>query len=164
MWLKYSDSEIALDQRRQYEQPDLGKYAKPHGFWITDDSEYCWRSWCVSNDFGLDRLTHRHEVEIDEARVLFLRSGADVWRFTRDHGVNHSWQGSSRTWTDRCIDWRAVAKQYAGLIITPYIWECRLGEETSWYYGWDCASGCIWDASAILSVRLRSVEPLAEAA
>ena len=31
----------------------------------------------------------------------------------------------------------------------------RLDMETRWYYGWDCASGCVWDASAV-----QSVEPL----
>lgn len=25
----------------------------------------------------------------------------------------------------------------------------RLDNRCTWYYGWDCASGCIWDKDAI---------------
>ncbi len=55
------------------------------------------------------------------------------------------------------IDWIKVAKQYAGLIIAPYQWGYRLEPGTHWYYGWDCASGCIWDASVI--ERIEAIEP-----
>ena len=29
-------------------------------------------------------------------------------------------------------------------VVSPYQWNCRLSLETCWYYGLDCASGCIW--------------------
>ena len=50
------------------------------------------------------------------------------------------------------IDWNRVAKKYQGIIITPYIWERRLTTTCTWYYGWDVASGCIWDNKAIKEI------------
>ena len=58
----------------------------------------------------------------------------------------------ARRFRDRYIDWPAVATDYPGLIIAPYQWSCRMSEFTRWYYGWDCASGCIWNADAIARV------------
>lgn len=48
------------------------------------------------------------------------------------------------------INWPAVAIEYQGVIVAPYSWERR----NSWYYPWDCASGCIWDAAAIESITV----------
>lgn len=42
------------------------------------------------------------------------------------------------------IDWKAVAKEYDGIEIDPYQYERRFSEGFLWYYGWDCASGCVW--------------------
>lgn len=131
-WLKYDDGPIVLDDlHHRWQREPRSQYDKPRGFWITDDSEQCWRSWCLSEEFDLDTLTHVHEVELDESRILFLRSTGELDDFTRE---------------------------YAGIIITPYQWARRL--ELSWYYNWDCASGCIWDVSAILGVHLREIVPI----
>ena len=48
------------------------------------------------------------------------------------------------------INWQPLTEQYAGIIISPYQWKRRLdGRASDWYYGWDCASACIWDLSAV---------------
>ena len=47
------------------------------------------------------------------------------------------------------IDWHAVAQAYAGIEIAPYCWSLRFEYEFLWYYGWDCASGCVWELSAV---------------
>ena len=78
--------------------------------------------------------------------------------FTSRYEFWKEWGGpSGNKWRDRCINWRAVAGDYAGLIITPYQWSRRL-EPYSWYYGWDCASGCIWDPSAITDIKLIEID------
>ena len=52
------------------------------------------------------------------------------------------------------INWRKVAKAFDGIIIPEYIYSRRLdGNASDWYYGWDCASGCIWDARAIKTTK-----------
>jgi hypothetical protein len=55
------------------------------------------------------------------------------------------------------IDWYRVAEQYDGIIITPYIYERRLTEYTTWYYSWDCASGCIWNGKAIANITSKKL-------
>jgi hypothetical protein len=52
------------------------------------------------------------------------------------------------------IDWSKVAAKHQGIIIAPYCYARRLTYHTAWYYGWDCASGCIWDLKAIQSVEV----------
>lgn len=161
MWLKYSDAPILAGE--QYDVPqshELGKYNKPLGFWITDDSKDCWRSWCIGEQFGLERLTHKHEIVLDESGILFLRTPCEILDFHDGYGVEKWWgpDGQPRKYRDWCIDWRRVAEQYAGIIITPYQWTLRLNAGTDWYYGWDCASGCIWKASAIREIRLIEID------
>lgn len=54
------------------------------------------------------------------------------------------------------ISWKKVRKNYDGIIIAPYQWDCRNASETTWYYPWDCASGCIWNLEKV-SLRLESL-------
>jgi hypothetical protein len=161
MWLKYSDAPILTGEqwdRRQSGRPM--SYAKPSGFWITDDSEECWRSWCVGEQFNLECLTHRHEVILDERNILILRSALQLDIFTKEFETFQVWgpDEEPRKYRDRCIDWGRVAEWYDGLIVTPYQWSRRMADGFSWYYGWDCASGCIWKAAAILEVRLIEID------
>lgn len=125
---------------------DFSCYDKPAGFWITDESEYSWRNWCVAEEFMLSRLEERVVVELSpDARLLRLDCYGDLLRFQDE--FKHSSDGGA----DRIvIDWRRVASEFAGIMIFPYIWQARL--DLNWYYPWDCASGCIWDARAIASV------------
>lgn len=157
MWLKYYKEPIILDKSRVYPIEDnTSKYSKPCGFWITDDSEDCWKSWCMSSDFNLEHLTHKHEIKIDESKILFLKSAIEVFEFTKEWGFDYKWSN----YVDRVIGWKKLSEKYSGLIITPYQWDCRMPTITSWYYGWDCASGCIWDAMAIESVTLISIDKI----
>jgi len=51
------------------------------------------------------------------------------------------------------VDWEKISRQYSGIEINPYLWRRRL-QGGMWYYGWDCASGCVWNESAIKEVKL----------
>ena len=51
------------------------------------------------------------------------------------------------------IDWSSTYKNYDGIVIAPYQWNCRYGDHI-WYYTWDCASGCIWNIDAIEKIEL----------
>lgn len=117
---------------------------KPKGFWVSDDdADWNWPVWCRANDFQLERLTWRQEVILsDHAHILFLRSIAEIDALTREYG-EALLPGSCL----RYIDWMAVCRDKQGIVITPYQWERRL--DPIWYYGWDCACGCIWDAEAV---------------
>lgn len=137
--------------------------AKPQGLWVSDeDDEYGWKWWCQNEEFKLDKLVYEHLVTLRPgAKILYIRSAKALDRFTTQYkderaGTATKVLAKGRSYKDRQtvmdIDWALVAGLYQGIIITPYIWSRRLEPYTSWYYGWDCASGCIWDADAILAI------------
>ena len=134
-------------------------FFKPRGLWLSDDDcDDNWRAWCVAEGFGLERLTHVHDVELlPDANVLILKSAADIRSFTREWTFEDPKLPSMMR-----VRWPDVMTAYDGLIITPYIWRMRLDMEAGWYYSWDCASGCIWQPRAVASVMLREVVPVPE--
>lgn len=132
----------SVEQRKQR--------VKPKGLWVSVDEPggHGWKEYCDSVERLVGNFEHAYEVRLAEAaNVLRLRGGDDIDRFAQE------WKWRN----DGMIDWRAVAAKYQGIIIAPYSWSHRL-EAGIWYYGWDCASGCIWDARAIESATPIEVE------
>lgn len=135
----WSEHPVVLDKKRQYGQQ---RSSKPAGLWFDVNGD--WRRWCESESFGATRLAYRHDLAPDLQRVLWLKNPDDIDRFTSEYRI------------DRYkLDWHAVANQYAGIVIAPYQWTRRLAVCTLWYYSWDCASGCVWDLTAINAFRGR---------
>jgi hypothetical protein len=121
---------------------------KPAGLWFDVEEE--WKAWCIENEFGLERLAYRQRVIIlASERILRLTKKNDLLRFTKKFAVwPEFYPAELHTKFHRSfIDWPKVAAQYAGVLIAPYCWSLRL--ELPWYYGWDCAAGCVWDPSVI---------------
>lgn len=114
---------------------------KPSGLWF--DVNGAWREWCESEEFHLDCLSHCHEIRFtDEANILRMSTAAELMRFTGEFAAP-LYAGQGLDMRHCGINWPGVAKIYDGILITPYIWSCRL--ELMWYYGFDCASGCVWN-------------------
>lgn len=138
---------IAISSRQQHNDTD--RFRKPHGFWVSVKGEDDWPSWCKSEDYALNRLRVCHRVNlVENANVLII---PDVWTldaFSDEYRVE-----GSRPW-DSCINWFAVSHQYDGIIIAPYQWSRLLSDHYGWYYGWGCASGCIWNADAVASIEI----------
>ena len=135
-----------------YSQAQTGRRSdKPDGLWVSVDGEDDWPSWCRSEQWGDVDAKHRYALTLaDDANILTLGSVAELRAFTEQYAdPNKQVHG-----VDWAIDWARVASEYQGIIIAPYQWPARL--TISWYYGWDCASGCIWDASAFAAVELMS--------
>jgi hypothetical protein len=144
--IHYSDA--ALGTIYSVEQHDVCHF-KPRGLWVS-----------VDGDEGLERLTHAHVITLaDRANILRLSGAADLDAFTAEF-LHKPYPGLEY----RAIDWRPVAAKYQGIIIAPYIWERRLTDHAPWYYAWDCASGCIWDASAIKNVAAVELQAREDAA
>jgi len=117
-------------------------FGKPKGFWFSDEDDYGWKQWARDNRFAQDRFEYQTRLEIVKDKVLLLSNGGDLELFTRKYGRN------SGHWADSfMIEWDRVAESWGGILITPYDWNNRL--EMPWYYGWDCASGCVWDPEAV---------------
>lgn len=148
----YSAEPFVFDPTRIYRQdPREALPIKPNGLWCSvesdDEDSFGWREWCEREGFGLSRLTHRTELTLQPgANVLHLASSSALLAFTRRYESAVAVMIGSPI---RQIDWTLVAHDYQGLVIAPYDWDLRLDWRTQWYYGWDCASGCIWDGTAV---------------
>lgn len=131
-------SEISAIVQRPYVQ-DIGM--KPHGLWYSVGAEWWdWLQYEWPTAWG--NWQHVHEIEVDESRLLRIASGRDIEAF----GARYAGRGRRGD----NIDWRKVEQAgYAGIEIAPYLHDYRMDPDFSWYYGWDVASGCIWDVSII---------------
>lgn len=126
----------------------VSSHSKPDGLWVSVDDGEGWQEWCRSEGFNLYKLAVRHEIRLaPDANILWLRSGLEIDAFTREYGEPPTIGNSP------AIRWSRVADNYQGIIIAPYQWSRRL--DVTWYYGWDCSSGCIWGPSAIADVSVQ---------
>lgn len=133
---------VSLDRSRRYAQePRVSPFGKPNGLWVSIAGDDGWAAWCRDQNYRIDLLSTTHQVT--------LRSRADI-RFINDVSALDAFDSEFRGGGDGSgIDWATVAKRHDGMIIAPYQWSRR--SQLDWYYGWDCASGCIWNLDAIES-------------
>jgi len=133
---------VSLDRSRRYAQESrVSPFGKPNGLWLSIAGDDGWAAWCSDQNYRLDLLSTTHQVT--------LRSRADV-RFITEVSALDEFDSEFRGVVDGSgIDWETVAKRHDGVIIAPYQWGRR--SQLDWYYGWDCASGCIWNLNAIES-------------
>jgi len=157
--MHYQAKPIIFDSSRRYEQAEKrATYTKPKGFWVSVDGEYGWPEWCRAEEYGTDSLVVAHEVRLTgSANVRRVTSVQEIDQFHNEFAAPTASDIKSgcEVWLWG-IEWPRVARLYDGIIITPYLWERRYAGDTSWYYGWDCASGCIWNLTAIESVTVLS--------
>lgn len=139
--LHYSAEPFTFDPTRTYPPRD---HFKPTGLWLSVEGDDDWRAWCEGENFSLPSLKYVSEVTLKPGHnVLVVDTLEALDAFNARFGV-------ADPLAVRGIRWDEVRALYDGLIIAPYRWERRL--DLMWYYGWDCASGVIWNASAIESV------------
>ena len=105
---------------------------KPTGLWYGIDNS--WQEWAA------ERLPwiydHSFELELDLSRMLIISNEQDFRKF-------HSQYKTILYSVTEVIDWPKVALEYGGIETNPYL--PSLTSEYIWYYGWDVASGCVWD-------------------
>lgn len=143
----FTAAPFTFDPNRVYQQrrPTF----KPEGLWLSVDGEHGWKEWCEGEQWGIDGLSYETPFQIREgANVLRLSTLDEIRALPKRFPLKE-------TYLDGWVDWKPVIEQYDGILVTPYVWEARYDIATSWYYPWDCASGCFWN--------LASVEPLAKA-
>ena len=123
---------------------------KPHGLWYGVDLD--WLRWCHSEMPEWISVDHAFEVEVDLDKILVISTENELQLFNQEY--------SSKLYKVlHVIDWNKVAaKGYMGIEIAPYQWNYRY--DMSWYYSWDCASGCIWNPKAVLGLREVDAAPL----
>jgi hypothetical protein len=156
---------MRFEHRAYVQDEPLGSHDKPHGLWVSVDGEDDWPSWCLREEFWLQGLSFPHRVTLaPDARILHISTAHQLYAFHLHYCVETEFvlglfpNSSQKYWS---IDWRKVATDVQGIVIAPYLWSERL-QGPQWYYGFDAASGCIWDTSAIESVEPRFL-PMLEA-
>ena len=121
---------------------------KPKGFWYGIDGD--WERWCKGEDWGLskDEENLEYELTLGRENLLILTTVAEIDAF------HEKYKAELCRGAEDYIDWRLVTEKYDGIEIAPYQWGRRFeGDAHRWYYGWDCASGCIWRPKG-LTVKL----------
>lgn len=164
--LHYAEAPTVLDRGRTYDQRNLRGTGKPDGLWVSVEGEDDWKGWCEAEAFALHCLEYVHEVTLTEgANVLMISTGKELEAFHAQWSVEDEFNrkmaererdlwGADLARAERFrrnhwpVQWKKVAAEYDGIIIAPYLWSHRL-DGPFWYYGVDCASGCIWNLDAI---------------
>lgn len=117
---------------------------KPRGLWVSVGSE--WADWAKAEKFGVERLKEKTTVVLKKhAKILRISTAEELDNFTAKY------RGDDKKFP--MINWKKVAAKYQGIVIAPYIWSRRMTNHTMWYYGWDVASGCVWDPNAIKEIK-----------
>jgi len=117
---------------------------KPDGLWYSCGDS--WVSWIQGEMPGaLKSANYLYEIKLG-SDVLKISADEDFDNFQHEYSIPPSYG------VDVSIDWLRVSKSYSGIEICPLNREKR--DEMFWYYGWDVASGCIWNSSGISRITL----------
>jgi hypothetical protein len=118
-------------------------FSKPVGLWY--DFQGDWIRWCLSEGWGGIR-DYIYEVKVDKSKILQISNIKEFEEFENEYLYHPELFNSSIRLHNASVNWEKVQVKYSGVEIIPYLWDKRLS--CMWYYGWDCASGCIWDLEA----------------
>lgn len=150
--IHYTNEKFSLE-RREYDQNELNWHAKPNGLWVSVEGKCDWKWWCNAESFNLENLAVSYELKLKEdANILYLSTADDIRDFSKLYHL--STRSLDSEYDSYQINWNKVKQKYQGIIISTYQWDCRLAHDTYWYYGWDCACGCIWDLDCIEEFEL----------
>ena len=142
---------LRLENTPRYVQP-LGP--KPRGFWFDVDGD--WLRWVLGEGYETDGSWHKpywYEIVLPP-RLCYVGSVAALDEFTKFYAVPiHEAPPAVNQYQ---IDWPRLAAEFDGIVIAPYQWSRR--NSLMWYYGWDCASGCIWRNQDRVEIKRVAVE------
>jgi hypothetical protein len=134
-----SNSELTFNQV-PIEKQSQG--AKPRGLWYGVGPS--WIDWVRSEmpDWEVDNI---FKIDVNQDMMLTITNSEELLAFNKNYGV--------KTDFFNVIDWTRVASDYGGIEISPYNYKLRMEREVFWYYGWDVASGCVWNEGVITGVN-----------
>jgi len=121
---------------------------KPKGLWY--GINFSWLEWMRSEEPQWEGHLN-YLLDIDFTHILQLDTVDKILQFSNEYKIEYKdcpHLSAKGSW----MNWDLVASHYDGIEINPYQWSLRL--ELLWYYGWDVASGCIWNIEAIKEYRL----------
>lgn len=120
---------------------------KPTGLWASVPGPHDWPAYLSGN--GIPQRPYRIRIDIvPDARLLVLADPEAVLTFGSEYGLGEAWGTGFPP--GHAIDWERVEAKWQGIVIAPFQTTLRRDPRCRWYFGWDCACACIWDADAIL--------------
>ena len=124
---------------------------KPTGLWYEcqDGSSETWKEFCTIGFSKGYQYDSTYNVVLEDYNILFIPNEHHFEKFYKMYSVNHPADPAGTKGFDKMIDWPKVADHYAGIEICPYLSSKRMDDDSFWYYGWDVASGCVWDSRGI---------------
>lgn len=127
---------------------------KPNGLWYEcqDGSSETWKEFCtvgITDGYGKYDSTYNVILKDSGYHILHITDDRHFEKFHKMYSVNHPADPDGTKGFDKMIDWPRVAEDYAGIEICPYLSDKRNDDDAFWYYGWDVASGCIWNPQGV---------------
>jgi hypothetical protein len=119
---------------------------KPMGLWYAVG--FGWLDFTTNEHtsfYQYDDVVHAFEISLDGLNVLRITNYDELVEFEKQYVIPKDGDYSVLNGWD--INWAKVAETYDGIEIAPYIYKARMTHK--WYYGWDVASGCIWNTSSL---------------
>jgi hypothetical protein len=132
------ESEIKkMDTKQKPEGP------KPRGLWYAVG--FGWLDFTANEftSFYEEKEVYAFEISLNGLNVLRITNYDELLKFEEAYLVSNENEYMKKF----DINWVKVAENYDGIEIAPYIYKARMGH--FWYYGWDVASGCIWNTSKL---------------
>jgi hypothetical protein len=128
------------------DMPEQKDGKKPRGLWYASGGE--WIEWLADHLPGWigDSI---YELALDEGEMFFIKSAKELLAFNKEFSVGDDFLSG--------IGWDALEeKGFGGIEISPHQEGLTQSLDMSllWYWGWDVASGCIWDPSLFLGAKL----------
>jgi hypothetical protein len=137
----HSDDRVFISETDEFNRASFKtpqkEGAKPKGLWYSLGSG--WLDWNMTEYGKHHSFKSAYKLSIDMNDVLRIDTPEKLMEFDKTFA-----QGST-------VNWQEVAKNYKGIDIIPY--QSSLRMELGWYYGWDIASGCVWDSSCIQKIN-----------
>ena len=155
LWIHWSESPLDIDLWDTDKKFGIGMKPKSNSvLWVTDEAtKESWSWWCKGEDFRVETLKHAYEVQLNpEAKILTITSPGKLILFQEENEPLDSEKLPYQRGFNN-IDWDHVGMKWDAVLITPYLWDCRLDPQCFWYYGWDCASGVLMRPHAIANIR-----------
>ncbi len=120
---------------------------KPVGLWYSFGLE--WLDFIIDSgmDFYLDKKLHTFLIDTNELKILKISNIEEMGNFFNEFKENNDYSNLLSLRNIAGIDWIKVSEIYDGIEIYPYLYEGR--RKHNWYYGWDVASGCIWNTEKL---------------
>lgn len=110
---------------------------KPKGLWYGIGTS--WIDWVEREEPGW-KGEYIYKIKL-AGGVLQITNRQQLQKFHDDYQAEQVYGGG------QFINWKPVAYKWKGIEIAPYQGWARM--KLTWYYPWDVASGCIWNAAAI---------------